>query len=328
MKPIIGITLGDLAGIGPEVVAKALAQERVWTWCQPWIYGPPGILRFVSEKLGLRIQESSFGISKKGNVLVRPVGLAPLGWIGCGKSKNQLARIALDCVSAAVKDILNQKIHAIVTAPVHKAGIIKAGIPFTGHTEFLSNLTGVKNVVMMMTSPGLKVALVTTHVPLREVARQVTRSKILTVIALFHEALKQFGFKKPKIAVASLNPHGGEDQGLEEGKEICLAISQSRRKGFRVEGPVSADALFYQALKGDYDGVVAMYHDQGLPPLKMICFDRGVNVTLGLPFVRTSPDHGTAYDIAGKGKANPESMIESIRIAVQLVGKTVPNPKG
>jgi 4-hydroxythreonine-4-phosphate dehydrogenase len=321
MKPIIGITLGDLAGIGPEVVAKALAHNQVWSWCQPWVYGPPEVLHCVSKKLRLPLQESSFGISRKRNVRIRPVGVAPLHWIGCGQAKNQLARLALDCVSAAVRDVLNRKIHAIVTAPVHKAGIVKAGIPFTGHTEFLSNLTGVKNAVMMMTSSRLKIALVTTHVPLRDVAQQVTQQRILTVIELFNGALKRFGFKKPKIAVASLNPHGGEDEGLEEAKEIRLAIGQSRRGGVRVEGPISADAVFYQTLEGKYDGVVAMYHDQGLAPLKMICFDQAVNVTLGLPFVRTSPDHGTAYDIAGKGKASPKSMIEAIRIAAQLARK-------
>ena len=321
MKPIIGITLGDIAGVGPEIVVKALSHDQVWTWCQPWVYGPPGTLSFVSEKLGLNVCESSFGVSRRSNVLVRPVGAAPLNWVGSGKMKPDLARIALDCVRAATKDILNRKIHAVVTAPIHKAGVVNAGIPFTGHTEFLADLTGSKNVAMMMASPKLKVALVTTHIPLREVAQQVTRAKILNVARLFNQALKDFGIKNPKIAITGLNPHGGEDEGLEEGREIRPAVAQLRREGISIEGPISADALFYQVFNGVYDGVIAMYHDQGLPALKMVCFDEAVNVTLGLPFVRTSPDHGTAYDIAGKGKANPKSMIEAIRIAAKLAKK-------
>lgn len=319
MKPIIGITLGDVAGIGPEVVAKALAEKSVWKGCEPWVYGPSGVLAEVSRHLGFELEEILFGHSKPGRLLVRPVGKVASKWIGCGRSRYDLSRIAVDSVRAAARDVLAKKIHAVVTAPIHKAGVVRAGIPFVGHTEFLAELAGVEEPVMMMTSPRLKVALVTTHIPLKKVGEGLTVKRILCVITLFNDALKNLGIRRPRMALASLNPHGGEDGGVEEKEVLVPAIRRARKNGLRIGGPISSDALFYQAYRGHYDGIVAMYHDQGLSPLKMVAFDEAVNVTLGLPFIRTSPDHGTAYDIAGKGIARPTSMIEAIRVAVDMV---------
>ncbi|MBI1870996.1 MAG: 4-hydroxythreonine-4-phosphate dehydrogenase PdxA [Chlamydiae bacterium] len=315
MKPIIGITLGDLAGIGPEVVVKALASRRVWSSCYPVIYGPPGIVSNLSKKLKHPLREILWGSSRERQVLLRPVGKVPLNWISCGKLKKELIRIAVDCVRAATKDILEGKIHGLVTAPVHKVKAPEWGIDFVGHTELLAQLTSSKEVVMMMASSRLKLALVTTHIPIRNLSKKITYQKILITIRHLNQALKNLGIRAPKIGVAAFNPHGDEDGGKEEKKEIRPAILQAQREKIVVEGPLSADALFCQAYHGFYDGVVVMYHDQGLVPLKMIAFDEAVNVTLGLPFIRTSPDHGTAYDIAGKGIARPESMIQAILTA-------------
>lgn len=318
MKPIIGITLGDVAGIGPEIVVKALSSDKVWKSCEPWIYGPQNVLNHSSKMVDASLREILFGHSKRPHVLVRPVGKVPLSWIGSGRSKNEIARIAVDSVHAAFKDVQAGKIQAIVTAPVHKGSIVQAGIPFVGHTELLAEWAGVPDVVMMMASPRLRVALVTNHLPLRKVSGSITSEKILNVIKLFHLALIKMGFKKPRLAVVSLNPHGGEDGGKEEREVIRPAVASAKRRGLHVAGPISADALFHQAYEGLYDGVVAMYHDQALTALKMTAFDEAVNVTLGLPFIRTSPDHGTAFDIAGKGIAREESMIQAILMAARL----------
>lgn len=320
-KPIIGITLGDVAGIGPEVVAKSLSERSVWNCCTPWIYGPPGVLEWVSKKGGDALHEKISGKSRQGQILLRPVGKVRESDVGCGKIKKNLSKVAVDCVVAAVRDLVDQKISGLVTAPVHKRGIQLFGTPFSGHTEFLATLLGVKDVVMMMAGPKFHVALVTTHVSIRDLPKKMTTEKVLKTIQLFSGALKEFGIQKPRIGVAAFNPHGGEDGGFEEDRVIRPAIVRARRGGIDVQGPVSADTLFHQAYEGRFDGIVAMYHDQGLSPIKMVDFDQTVNVTLGLPFVRTSPDHGTAYDIAGKGIANPESMIRAIQVAARLSEK-------
>ncbi|MBI1884422.1 MAG: 4-hydroxythreonine-4-phosphate dehydrogenase PdxA [Chlamydiae bacterium] len=323
MKPIIAITLGDVAGIGPEVVAKALARDEIWKVCQPWVYGPPGVLEHTSKFLEKSLREIFFGKSIKGKILIRPVGKISLDLVGSGQMSQEVAKAALDAVHAAARDALEGKVQALVTAPLHKKNVRQVNPQFLGHTEFLADLTQTRSVVMMMASPRLKVALVTTHVPLKEVSKNVTREKIFNVISIFHEALESAGLKKPKIGVCALNPHGGEDGGEEEKKKIGPAVRLAQKKGMNVEGPFSADTLFYKAWQGKYDGVVSMYHDQGLAPLKMMAFDEAVNVTLGLPFVRTSPDHGTAYPIAGRGIASPESMVSAIQMAARLVKREI-----
>ena len=213
----------------------------------------------------------------------------------------------------------------LVTAPVNKEAIVRAGIPFVGQTELLSELAGAERTAMMLLGQDdrgrwLRVALATTHLPIRSVADSLRRETIETVIELAANACRDLGLDRARIAVCGLNPHAGEGGkiGSEEITTIAPAVAVARSRGIEVTGPVSADALFYYAYRGDYDAVVAMYHDQGLAPLKMVAFEQGVNWTLGLPFIRTSPDHGTAYDIAGQGKANPSSMIAAIRLAKQL----------
>jgi len=318
MKPIVGITIGDLAGIGPEIVVKALQSDKVWRSCRPCVYVPAGALAETAKKIGYSIEENFWGASRKGHVVVRPVGMADLRWLSSGRPRRDFARLAWDAIHAAVKDIQHHRIHALVTGPVHKGAMRNAGIPFTGHTELLAELTHTENIAMAMMSSRLKLALATTHVPLRGVAPLIRRDSLARTIKLFYNALKDFGIQKPRVGVSSLNPHGGEDGGMEEKNVIKKVILKLRRSGMNLEGPVSSDALFFKAYHGIYDGVVSMYHDQGLTPFKMVCFDEGVNVTLGLPFVRTSPDHGTAFDIAGKNKARAESMIEAICVAARL----------
>jgi 4-hydroxythreonine-4-phosphate dehydrogenase len=221
-------------------------------------------------------------------------------------------------------------LNALVTAPVNKEAIIRSGHAFIGQTEFLSQLAQAERAVMMLLGQDdrgrwLRVALVTTHLPLKIVAEHITKSKVETAIELAAQACRDLGLPRARIAVCGLNPHAGEggELGDEEKRTIGPAVLSAQRREFDVTGPLSADTLFYQAYKGDYDAVVAMYHDQGLAPLKMVAFEQGVNWTLGLPFIRTSPDHGTAYDIAGRGIADPSSMIAAVRLAKELAGGKV-----
>ena len=329
MKPCIAVTLGDVTGIGPEVVVKALLDSRVRQCCQPVIYGPSHVIEFVSKKLAHPLIEIEDGPAKMNEVRVRSLGCISQDLIGQGRFSKNTARLAMDSIVAAANDASSGKVQALVTAPVHKESMRRAGFNFIGHTELLAALTHSKNVVMMMIGPKLKVALVTTHVPVRRIAQEISYEKVLKTISLVHSFWVRHRNQKPRIAVTSLNPHGGEDRGKEE-KEIERAVRTSQKKGLLVEGPTSSDALFYRAYRGECDVVIAMYHDQGLIPVKMLDFDKTVNMTLGLPFVRTSPDHGTAFDIAGLGLANPESMIQAIRAAASFHGmnlRTSPAPK-
>ncbi len=278
VRPRIGITLGDVAGIGPEVVAKAL----------------------VSGKLN-----KDFDYELIGNPHTKRRADA-VEWIIEGVRRCQAGELA-----------------GLVTAPISKRLLRDSGYRCEGQTELLAHLSRTKKFAMMLVGGPLRVALVTTHVPLARVPRLITAKKIIEVIELTHQVCKRFGIRKPKIGVASLNPHAGEEGLLGDGEKriIAPAVRRAARENIAVSGPWPADTLFHKAYRGEFDAVVAMYHVQGLAPLKMIAFDSGVNLTLGLPFVRTSPDHGTAYDIAGKGIARPDSMIAAINLAAQLAGK-------
>jgi 4-hydroxythreonine-4-phosphate dehydrogenase len=271
----IGITLGDVAGIGPEVVAKALASGKLDRRFDYEIIGNPRTKHRVDA----------------------------IHWVVDG---------ACRC--------LRGDLAGLVTAPISKPLLWRAGYRFAGQTELLAQLANCKRFAMMLVGGPLRVALVTTHVSLRQVTEQITGKKIVEVIALTRQACRRLGVARPRIAVAGLNPHGGEGGmlGDEERRIIAPAV---RRAGPRVTGPCSPDTVFYRAARGEFDAVVAMYHDQGLAPFKLVAFDTGVNVTLGLPFVRTSPDHGTAPDIAGKGIARPDGMIAAINLAAQLAFK-------
>jgi 4-hydroxythreonine-4-phosphate dehydrogenase len=274
-RPRIGITLGDPAGIGPEVVAKALKSGRLDR-------------RFDYEVIG--------------------------------NPRTKRRADAADWVVEGAKRCLKGELAALATAPITKELLHRAGYPFVGQTELLAHLSRTKRFAMMLAGGPLRVALVTIHAPLRDVPKLICTRKIVEVIELSDEICRRFGIRRPRIAVAGLNPHAGEGGllGDEEQRVIAPAVKRAARRGIVVSGPHSADTLFYRAAHGQFDAVVAMYHDQGLAPLKLIAFDDGVNLTLGLPFVRTSPDHGTAPDIAGKGIARPNGMIAAINMAAKL----------
>ncbi len=300
--------MGDAAGIGPEVVLKALKDERIRSLANFLIIGNS----FVIEET-TRISK----IKMEGISLLNAGDISKLVF---GRSISAYGQTALDCIQVALRLIKSGKLDVLVTAPVNKHTINQCGCPFTGHTEYLAQACKVKDFAMMLTGGPFKVVLVTRHIALREVPKALTKEKIYRALRLSVFALKKyFGISHPRLGVCGLNPHSGDEGilGKEESKIIGPAVRKAKKMAL-IEGPLSADTLFYSALQGKFDAVVAMYHDQGLIPLKTYAFHQGVNLTLGLPFVRTSPDHGSAYDIAGKNKANPGSMIEAIKLAVKI----------
>jgi 4-hydroxythreonine-4-phosphate dehydrogenase len=325
MPPTIGICLGDITGIGPEVTVKALASMGPQAASECVVIGDLACLERWNQqlRLQLRFQPMSAALGADSVAVVETLAqpLEPTLPQGAAPA----ARAAVDWLRMGAGMCLDGRLRAMVTAPVNKHAIVQSGQPFVGQTEFLSALAGVDRTVMMLLGPDergrwLRVALATTHVAMRRVADAVTGAKVELAIALAAQACRDLGLPRQRVGVCGLNPHAGEGGtlGAEEQTVIGPAVARLREQGLDVHGPVSADALFYYALRGDYDAVVAMYHDQGLAPLKMVCFENGVNWTLGLPFIRTSPDHGTAYDIAGKGAANPSSMIAALRLAQRL----------
>ena len=328
--------MGDPRGVGPEVVVKALCREDLRQVCRPLILGDPLILRRTAKTLGLGLKIAEVDEQSIREMPEEGLGVLPLSRLIPGKDPTDVApeessRASFRYLEKAGRMALAGQVEAIATGPVSKGGIARTGIPFQGHTEFFAGLAGTKDFVMMLAGDRLRVALVTTHLPLNEVARSLKEEKILSVVEITGWSLKEyFGFQNPRIAVAAFNPHGGEG-GLfgEEENIISRAIDQARGKDWTVSGPWPADSLFHRVVQGEYDAVVCMYHDQGLIPLKLLHFDTAVNVTLGLPFIRTSVDHGVAYDIAGKGIASPRSMEEAIKMAAQMAlrKRRAPNPK-
>jgi 4-hydroxythreonine-4-phosphate dehydrogenase len=317
----LGISMGDVTGIGPEVVLKALAAEAQSEGAQYVLIGDAQLTTELNHKLGLDIPLHD--CSNERVRLLNPLSQALPHDLGAGSAV--AARAAVAWVRAGAELCLSRKIDGLVTAPVNKEAILRAGVDFIGQTELLTKLARARRTAMMLLGHDeggrwLRVALVTTHVPLKEVSAQLTSRKVQQTIELAAKACRDLGLPRTRIGVCGLNPHAGEGgkMGDEEQTIITPAVEAARASELEAVGPLSADALFYYALRGDYDAVVAMYHDQGLVPLKMIAFDHGVNWTLGLPFIRTSPDHGTAYDIAGQNKANPSSMIAALRLAKQL----------
>jgi 4-hydroxythreonine-4-phosphate dehydrogenase len=323
----VGISLGDITGIGPEVTLKALAAEGCSGGAHYLLLGEVDRLQALNRRLGLNLPlQVCSGPGQPGWITVwNPLPGALPGHLPPGSPA--AARAAVAWLRAGAQCCLRGELKALVTAPVNKEAIVRSGLAFVGQTEFLSQLAGTDKTAMMLLGQDeggrwLRVALVTTHLPLKEVAARVTQPKVELVIELAAGACRDLGLPRARVAVCGLNPHAGEGgkMGAEEQTVIAPAVLAARRRGLEVAGPLSADALFYHAYRGEYDAVVAMYHDQGLAPLKMVSFETGVNWTLGLPFIRTSPDHGTAYDIAGQGKANPSSMQAAIRLAKQLAG--------
>ncbi|MFQ5442409.1 MAG: 4-hydroxythreonine-4-phosphate dehydrogenase PdxA [Thermodesulfobacteriota bacterium] len=314
MKPKIALTMGDPAGVGPELILKALADESNTGTSEIKVFGDLGVLNFLAGKLGLK------GLDKD---IVHDLSSINPEKIQVGSAGPECGHAAIRYVEEAVRAALSGSADAVVTAPINKETAKKAGFKFPGHTEFLAHLTGAKDYRMMLGGADLKVVLVTIHVPLKDVPGLITTQGVFKTIEIAHESLiNLFGIRDPKIAVAGLNPHAGEGGyfGGEEAVSITPAIEKARSLGMDVTGPLPSDTVFYRAVrKKEFHTVVCMYHDQGLAPLKLIHFEDGFNTTLGLPIIRTSPDHGTAYDIAWKGIASPASLTAAIETAVEMV---------
>lgn len=307
----VAITIGDPAGIGPEIVLKSLLSREVAGQCTPVVIGDRAVLAEAASALNLSIDPSAFELVECGAVT---------GGFEKGRPTALGGSAAVAYVKKAVELVMERRADAMVTAPISKEALKLAGYPWPGHTELLAELTGTRDFAMMLAGGPLRVILVTIHAAIRQVPDLVTKERVLKTIGLAERACSMLGIEQPRIAVAALNPHAGEAGifGSEDFMEILPAVKEAQLRGISASGPYPADALFHKAYKGEFDIVVCMYHDQGLVPLKMIAFDTGVNVTVGLPLVRTSPDHGTAYDIAWKGVAGPSSMIEAITMAVRM----------
>jgi len=308
----IAISLGDPAGIGPEIVVQALAARPK---SNVLVFGDEGVLARAAEAAGVPAPPSS---------RVRAVTNLTPGEVSPGKPNDASGRAQLAYLTAATDAALAGDVSALVTAPISKEWIAGAGFAFPGHTEYLAARAGVREFAMMLAGPSLRVTVATTHVPLRDVPRLLTAEGIASAIWLTAQSLvRNFGIAQPRVAVAGLNPHAGEAGrfGDEEERLVRPAIELARNRlgaaGLKasISGPLVPDSVFRQAAHGEFDAVVALYHDQGLIPLKLLHFDDGVNLTLGLPFVRTSPDHGTAYDIAGTGRARPQSFLAAFDLA-------------
>jgi len=329
-RPLI-ITMGDPTGIGPELIVKALLSGALDNLAHPLVVaGDIGVLRRAARLGGVITRLEPLESQGLGTHRLyfdeRPLAVQPLSVLNAerlvaGQPDAACGRAMLDYVLWACHCCRNGTAAAMITAPISKAAIQQAGCQFPGHTELLAKCCGVDKVVMMLGGDQLKVCLVTTHLPLREVPEALSREEILDTIRITDAAFRrQFGISLPRLAVLGLNPHAGEGGmfGDEERNLIAPAIAAARELGIEASGPHSADTLFYFAAKGKYDAVIAMYHDQGLGPLKLQHFEDGVNVTLGLPIVRTSVDHGTAYDLVGTGLASEKSLVAAIRMAEQM----------
>lgn len=323
-RPIIGITMGDPVGIGPEIILKTLCEKMIYETCKPLVLGDVGVLSALNQSLKTSLDIYSVdnpekGRYKQGTLDVAPLSDIDIGLLQVARPSEATGRAMVKYITEGIDWTLKGMIQGLTTCPINKMAMHKAGFPFEGHTELLAERTKTSDYVMMLAGDKLRVALVTIHIALADVSRKLTRDKILKTIQITQSALKDsFGILRPRLAVAALNPHGGEEGlfGREETITILPAIEQASRDGIDVAGPYPADVLFYWALKGKWDVVICMYHDQGLIPFKMVHFTDGVNTTLGLPIVRTSVDHGTAYDIAGTGRADPGSLIAAINMAV------------
>ncbi len=338
-KPILAITMGDPAGIGPEIVVKALHVPKVWRVCRPLIIGSHKIFERTISSL-----QSSLSIAptnghnestgrqpfRRGRLPLFDPFLKKIRSIRPGFVSANGGEMAVTSIQSAVKLAQAGCVSGMVTAPINKKAMHLAGYAYPGHTEMLAALTRSKESGMMIIGGPLKIVFTTTHLPLRDVAKALTRQNIVKAIRLAHFGLKQlFGISNPRIAVAGFNPHAGE-QGLFGDEEHCLilpAITRAKTQGIRCSGPHPADTIFAKAIKGAFDGIVALYHDQGLIPLKTVAFGHCVNITVGLPILRTSVDHGTAFDIAGKGVADPTSLVDAIVMAAQLAPRFSSNTR-
>jgi 4-phospho-D-threonate 3-dehydrogenase / 4-phospho-D-erythronate 3-dehydrogenase len=320
--------MGDPAGIGPEVVLKAVAEEEVLRVCHPVIIGDAQLLAHTARTLDLTC---GYDIVRRHERLPAELN-GPLiyhldnigGHIEPGIESGAAGKAAAAYIESAVQLCAAGAVDAIATAPINKRALFLGGYSFPGHTEFLAHLTGAEDYAMAFVASNLRIVLLSTHVPLAEAIRMVERDRLIRFINLTHRELRRWGIERPRIAVAALNPHGAEGGlfGVEEASEIAPAVEHFRGlEEMVVQGPFSADTVFLRASRGEFDAVVACYHDQAMIPVKCLSFGEAVNVTLGLPFIRTSVDHGTAFDIAGRGIAEHSSMVAAITLAAELVGR-------
>ena len=325
MKPVLGITMGDAAGIGPEVIVKALADKRIYELAHPIVIGDKKIMQraldIVKSDLQLRtVQDIDNLHSEFGYIDLIDLNNLPAD-LPFAKVDARAGKAAYEYIESAVDLTLKNKIHAIVTAPLNKEALHAGGKNFPGHTEILAHLSKTDDFSMMLTSEKLNVIHVTTHVSIRQACDLIKKERVLTVIELAEEYSKMLGFAEPRIAVAGFNPHAGENGlfGDEDEKEIVPAVKEAQARGMNVVGPLPPDTVFHRAANLDeFDIVVVMYHDQGHIPIKLLGFDTGVNVTVGLPFIRTSVDHGTAFPIAGQGIADSRSMTEALYLGAKM----------
>ena len=327
MKPIVAITMGDPVGVGPELVLRALNSRKVRRAARPVVIGDLNLLGRLARKLSLRAPRPGEVAEVTGLS-----GFKGLKRLTAGSPTPESAAAMVSYIEEAALMAMRGEADAVVTAPINKASARLAGFKSPGHTEFLARLTKTSDFVMMLNGPKLKVALVTIHEPIKKVPRLITGARVLKTIKITNDSLKRFfRIKRPRIAVCGLNPHAGEGglMGAEDKLVIAPAIKKARKAGIDTVGPLPPDTVFFRAVTlKDFDCVVAMYHDQGLIPLKLLHFECGVNTTLGLPIIRTSPDHGTAYDIAWKGVASAESMIAAIVQAAEMAEAGRRNGRG
>ncbi|HYX27660.1 MAG TPA: 4-hydroxythreonine-4-phosphate dehydrogenase PdxA [Pyrinomonadaceae bacterium] len=331
-RPRVGITIGDPAGIGPEVVLKAVAEPEVKSICQPVIIGDAQLLAHTARTLDL---QCGYQIVRQDEEL-QPPAIEPVifhlnnihGHVEPGIESAVAGKAAGEYIEAAVELCAAGSIAAMATAPINKRALFLGGYSFPGHTEFLAHLTGTEDYAMGFAAANLRVVLISTHVPLSQAIELVRRERFEKTIRLADHELRRWGIDNPRIAVAALNPHGAEGGlfGIEESSEILPAVQGCRvTDGINVSGPFSADTVFLRASRGEFDAVIACYHDQAMIPVKCLSFGEAVNITLGLPFIRTSVDHGTAFDIVGRGLAEHSSMVAAIKLAAELSMKSGEN---
>jgi len=328
MKPTVAVTMGDPAGVGPELCLRAVKDADVLERCVPLIVGDASVLQRVSDVLGLEcpllvIRAGDWrDATVRGDTAIVDCGALHGETVTPGRVDRECGRASCTYIETAVEAAVAGRVAAVTTGPISKESLHLADVPYPGHTEMLAALTGSKRFGMMLASEEIKVSLATIHVGYADVVRQLTRERIVETVELTVETLARLGHPEPLIAVCGLNPHGGEHglMGSEEQDIIAPAIGDCRRGGISLEGPLAPDTAFVPAMRSRVDAYVAMYHDQGLIPFKMLAFDVGVNMTMGLPILRTSVDHGTAFDIAWKGRASPGSLVQSILWAVRLAG--------
>jgi 4-hydroxythreonine-4-phosphate dehydrogenase len=322
--PLVGISAGDINGIGPEVIISTLSDSRIMNMCTPVIYGSSKVFGFYRKKINQK--HFNYSVIDKLTEAVRgKINILNVGDTAIlaepGKITKEAGQLSLAALQASVKDLKDGSIDALVTAPINKDNIQSDQFKFAGHTEYLAQEDKAKDYLMLMACETLKVGVVTSHIPLKDVSKGLTKESIISKITILNNSLKKdYGIRKPKIAVLGLNPHAGENGllGKEEQEVITPALDELRNKNILVSGPLSADGFFGNRQQSGYDGVMAMYHDQGLIPFKTIAFEEGVNYTAGLSFIRTSPDHGTAYSIAGKGLADPTSFRQALFMALDI----------